>query len=194
MLKDLILQNRSYRGFDESRAITKEELMDMVDCARLTASSVNQQPLQYYLAWEKEEVAMIQKMTKWAKGLPEIELPHPGMCPTAFIIICLDKNISDLLNRFQRDVGVAAQSILLRATEMGLGGCMIGSYSAAEIKEKLNFPEERLPMLVVAIGKPAETVVIKEIEPGDPTGYYRDQNDVHYVPKRKLKDVILTKE
>ena len=87
MLKDLIRANRSCRGYDESRKITREELLELVDCARLTPSSTNIQPLRYYLAWEKEEVDRIQGLTKWAGALPQMELPHPGMRPTAFIVI-----------------------------------------------------------------------------------------------------------
>ena len=128
MLKDLVKANRSYRGYDESRCVTKEELMEMADCARLAASSVNRQPLQYYLAWEKDEVDKIQALTKWAKGLPELTLPHSHMCPTAFIVICQNTKRGESLARFQRDVGIAAQTILLAATEMGLGGCMIGNF------------------------------------------------------------------
>ena len=119
MLKDLVKANRSYRGYDESRCVTKEELLEMADCARLAASSVNRQPLQYYLAWEKDEVDKIQALTKWAKGLPELTLPHPHMCPTAFIVICQNTKRGESLARFQRDVGIAAQTILLAATEMG---------------------------------------------------------------------------
>ena len=109
MLKDLVKANRSYRGYDESRRVTKEELMEMADCARLAASSVNQQPLQYYLAWEKDEVDKIQSLTKWAKALPELTLPHPHMCPTAFIVICQNTKRGESLARFQRDVGIVAQ-------------------------------------------------------------------------------------
>ncbi|MDO4323550.1 MAG: nitroreductase family protein [Lachnospiraceae bacterium] len=191
MLKDLVKANRSYRGYDESRRIAREELTDMVDCARLAASSVNQQPLRYYLAWEKEEVDKIQAMTKWARGLPELELPHKGMCPTGFIVICQDTRVWESLARFQKDVGIAAQTILLRAAEMGLGGCMIGNFNAGEVKEKLGLAEYLAPMLIVAIGKPAEKVVITEVSEGDSIAYYRDENDVHYVPKRKLEDILL---
>lgn len=194
MLKDLILKNRSYRGFNENRAITRQELTDMVDCARLTASFVNAQPLKYYIAWEKEEVSKIQALTKWARGLPELQLPHPGMCPTGFIVILQDTAIGDSLARFQKDCGIVAQTILLRATEMGLGGCMIGNFGAGSVKEALNLPEHLAPLLIVAIGEPAETVVIREIESGESTGYYRNEQDVHYVPKRKLDDILITKE
>ncbi len=191
MLKDLVRANRSYRGYDESRRIKKEELLEMVDCARLTASSVNQQPLRYYLAWEKEEVDKIQEMTSWAKGLPDLELPHKGMCPTGFIVICQDTQVWETLARFQKDVGIAAQTILLRATEMGLGGCMIGNFNAGEVKEKLGLAEYLTPLLIVAVGKPAETVVLTEVSMEEPVAYYRDENDVHYVPKRRLEDIVL---
>lgn len=190
-LKDLVKANRSYRGYDESRRVTREELLEMIDCARLTASSVNQQPLRYYLAYEKEETDRIQPLTKWARGLPQMELPHPGMCPTAFIVICQDIRVFESQTRFSRDVGIVAQTILLAATEMGLGGCMIGNFSPAKISEALQLPAYLAPLLVVAIGKPAETVVMTEIGPDEPTDYYRDENDVHYVPKRRLEDLVI---
>lgn len=192
MLKDLVKANRSYRGYDESRAVTREELVEMVDCARLTASSVNMQPLVYYLAWEKEKVAQIQALTKWARGLPELTLPHKGMCPTAFIVICQDTEIGPSLARYQKDIGIAAQTILLAAVEMGLGGCMIGNFNAGEVKEQLNLSERLAPVLIVAIGKPDEKIVLTEAAPGESVGYYRDENDVHYVPKRRLEDVIIS--
>lgn len=192
MFKDLVKVNRSYRGYDESRRITREELLEMVDCARLTASSVNQQPLRYYLAWEKEEVDKIQGMTKWARQLPQMELPHKGMCPTAFIVICQDLRVSDSMARFQKDVGIAAQTILLAATEMGLGGCMIGNFGAGTVRQGLELPEHLAPMLIVALGKPAEKIVLQEIEMGESTAYYRDEADVHYVPKHRLEDIVLT--
>jgi nitroreductase len=191
MIKELVIANRSCRGFDESRRITKEELLELVDCARLTASSVNQQPLCYYLAWEKEVVDRIQPLTGWARQLPELELPHEGMRPTAFIVICQNKEISDSMARFQKDVGIAAQTILLAATEMGLGGCMIGNFGAESVREELGLSEHFAPMLIVALGKPAEKRVITEIAPGESTAYYRDAEDVHYVPKRRLEDIVI---
>ena len=192
MLKDLVIQNRSTRGYDESRRVTEEELRDMADCARLAASSVNMQPFKYYLAWKKDEVDGIQPLTGWARGLPEMQLPHPGMCPTGFIVILQDKRVFENLNRFQKDCGIAAQTMLLRAVEMGLNGCMIGNFSAAAVREQLKLPEYYAPLLIVAVGKSAEKIVIREIGPGESTKYYRDENDVHYVPKRRLEDVLLT--
>lgn len=193
MFKDLVKASRSYRGYDESRRVTREELLEMVDCARYAASSVNRQPLQYYLAWEKEDVDRIFAMTKWARGLPDLKLPHDGMAPTGFIVICMNLNWGESIARFQKDIGIVAQTMLLSAVEMGLGGCMIGNFNAGEVKETLNLADHLAPVLIVAIGKPAEEIVITEVGPDESVDYYRDENDVHYVPKRRLEDIVINR-
>ena len=181
MLKDLVLKNRSYRGFDESVRISRETLEGFVDCARLCPSSVNKQPLKYFLAWEPEEGEKVQGLTKWARALPEMILPHPGKRPTGFVVICQDKRIDENLNRYQKDVGIVA----------GLGGCMIGNFQAGEVMEVLGLPEEIRPLLIVAFGKPAEEIHLVDVPEDGNTNYYRDENDVHYVPKRTLADELL---
>lgn len=191
MVKDLILQNRSYRGYDESYAFTREQLMNYVDGARLSASSINIQPLKYFIAYDKADVDKIQTRVKWARQLPQMQLPHPGMCPTGFIVICQDKRISDNLSRFMKDIGIVAQSILLMAVEEGLGGCMIGNFVAEDIRTALGLSRDLQPMLVIALGKPAETIVLTEVGEDGKTAYYRDENDVHYVPKRSLEDILV---
>ena len=191
MLKDLILKNRSYRGFDESRRITREELLSFVDCARLTASSVNRQPLQYYLAYTPAELQKIQPLTGWARALPDKGLPYPGHRPTAFIVICQNTLWDADLTRYPKDIGIAAQTMLLAAVEQDLGGVMIGNFCPEKVAAALELPEHIVPMLIVAFGKPDETIVLTEAKPGDPLHYYRDENDVHYVPKRRLEDIVL---
>lgn len=188
---ELVRKNRSYRGYNENRPVTREELTRLVECARLCPSSVNAQPLKYRLVWQKEEVARLQEKTNWAKALTSITLPHPGMCPTAFIVICQDTGIDTSLQRYQKDVGIVAQTMLLGAVEMGLGGCMIGNFNAGGVRQVLALPEAMAPLLVVAIGEPAETVVLTEVGPDGSVQYYRDENDVHYVPKRSLEDILI---
>lgn len=191
MFKKLVKQNRSYRNFDNSYVVTKEQLLEMVDCARLAPASVNVQPFKYFLAYQKEIVNRIQPLTGWARALPDITLPHPGKEPTAFIVICQDLSISEAISRYQKDVGIVAQTILLQATHMGLGGCMIGNYNPDKVKEALQLAENFTPVLIIAIGKVDEVVNLLDMNEGEPTNYYRDENDVHYVPKRKLEDIIL---
>lgn len=191
MLLDLLKRNRSYRGYDETVTVSRETLEELVDCTRYTPCSVSMQPLKYYLAHEKEEVGRIQKLTKWARALPQMVLPHPGHCPTAFIVICQDTEICDSIPRFQKDVGIVAQTILLAAVEKGLGGCMIGNYNGEEVRAELSLPQNLVPVLIVAIGKPDETIVLTDVGEDGSTDYYRDENDVHYVPKRKREDLLI---
>ena len=191
MLKELVIKNRSYRGFDENYSFTREQLESYIDLTRYTASSVNAQPLKYKIVFEKCEVEALRPLTRCARALPNMVLPHPNMHATAFIIICQDTDISPNLARYQKDIGIVAQTITLAAVEDGLGGCMIGNFTPDEVKETLNLAENLTPMLIIALGKPAEEIVIKEINNGESTKYYRDENDVHYVPKRKLKDILI---
>ena len=191
MFKDLVKQNRSYRGYDESRKITREELAEFVDCARFAPSSVNRQPFRYYLACEQAQLDTIQPLTGWARALPEKHLPYPGKRPTAFIVICQNTDWEPDLNRFRTDVGIVAQTMLLAATEAGLGGIMIGNFSPAKLSAALALPDHLVPLLIVAFGKPDEEIVLTEAAPCESLNYYRDEKDVHYVPKRRLEDVLL---
>ena len=188
--RDIVVANRSYRGYDESYKFTEEKLKEYVDLTRFTPSSVNMQPFKYYIAYEKEKVDTIQKMTKWARALPELNLPYEGKRPTGFIVVCQDTDIYSNINRFMKDVGIVAQTILLQAAEEGLGGCMIGNFSAEEVKTTLKLTENIVPLLIIALGKPAEKIVLTDVVDGK-TDYYRDENDVHYVPKRSLSDILL---
>ncbi|MCR5370539.1 MAG: nitroreductase family protein [Clostridium sp.] len=191
ILKELITKNRSFRGYNEARQVSREELLDMVDCARLSASSQNIQPLKYYLAYQKEKVEEILSCTTWAKGLPELHLPFPGTHPTAFIVILLDLTIDEAMARFQTDAGIAAQSILLSAAEKGLGGLIIKNFRPAELVKAMGTEETLRPMMVIAIGEPAETVVLEELPPGQSTVYYRTSDGAHHVPKRRLEDIVV---
>ncbi len=191
MFKDLVMRSRSYRGYDRSKTFTREELMEYVDCARFAPSTVNHQPFQYYLACEEETVAKIQPLTGWARALPDMKLPHPGMEPTAFIVICQNTQWDPRTDRFLRDVGAVAQTMLLAAADEGWGGIMIGNFSPQRISKALDLPDYLVPMLIVAFGKPAEKIVIREVNDGESLKYYRDDQDVHYVPKRKLSDIVI---
>jgi nitroreductase len=188
MLKDLVLKCRSYRRFDESVAIKRETLEELIDLARCTASAVNRQPLRYILSCEPEKNAKIFRHLGWAAALKDWPGPAEGERPAAYIIILGDKRLTD---NFWCDDGIAAQTILLGATEKGLGGCMLGSVNKPALAQDIGIADYYEIMLVIALGKPGETVVLEEMEAGGDHTYWRDANSVHHVPKRKLKDVIV---
>ena len=188
MLKDLILQNRSYRRFRENVPIERETLRALVDLARLSPSAANLQPLKYVLSCDPETNALIFPHLAWAGYLTEWPGPAEGERPAAYIIILGDTQI---MQSFGCDHGIAAQSILLGAAERGLGGCMIGSIQREALRAALNIPERYTILLVLALGQPAETSVIEPLGQAGDIKYWRDAAGTHHVPKRSLDDLIL---
>lgn len=191
MFLDLVKQARSHRGFRQDRKVTRQELEHLVECARFTPAARNDQVLKYYLAEKTETVAAIQPLTKWAGALAELHLPRKGAEPVAYIVICLDGSLAENPAPYQRDVGIVAQTMLLAAAEMGLNGCMIGSFAAGELREKLGLPEAIKPQLLLALGEGTDRIVITDVGEDGSTTYYRDAEDTHYVPKRTLEQLIL---
>lgn len=189
MLKDLLLKNRSYRRFDESFVIKDEELRSLIELARLTPSSVNMQPLRYVLINDGKTNARVFKTLGWAGLLKNWNGPEKGERPSAYIVILCDNTIA---KNMKIDVGITAQTIMLGAAELGLGGCMLGSVNRSVLAEILNIDIQRYSIeLVLALGKPAETVKIVDIPESGSTAYYRDESGVHYVPKRSVDDLFI---
>lgn len=186
-LKALILKNRSYRRFVESYPIPRETLLEMVDAARLSASARNAQPLKYFIANTKELNDTIFPTLAWAGYLTDWPGPVPGERPAAYIVQLHDTTLG---NNYFCDDGIAAQSILLTAAEKELGGCIIASVKKEALAKTLNLPEHLNIIQVIALGKPAEQVVIEEMENGD-IKYWRDENQIHHVPKRPLDELII---
>jgi nitroreductase len=189
MLKDLIRSNRSYRRFYEDMPISLDTLKELVDLARLSATGGNKQPLKFYLSCDPERNGKIFPLLTWAGALPEWPGPSEGERPAAYILILGDKEISQ--SYFGVDHGIAAQSILLGATEKGLGGCMLSSLNKEKAHKLLNIPTRYEILLTLALGKPKEKVVIDTLKPGGDTKYWRENDGTHHVPKRRLEDIII---
>lgn len=188
MIRDLILKNRSYRRFHQEVAIERETLRELVDLARLSASAANRQPLKYILSCDPEKNDLIFPQLAWAAYLKDWPGPAEGERPSAYIIILWDKEVTE---SFFCDQGIAAQSILLGATEKGLGGCIMAGIKVDGLRQALGIPPRYEIMLVLALGKPRETVVIDSLGPDGDIKYWRDKDSVHHVPKRSLEEIII---
>ncbi len=188
MLKDLILQNRSYRRFYQDVAIERETLRELVDLARLSATATNHQPLKFILSCDPAKNALIFPHIGFAGLLKDWHGPPEGERPSAYIIILGDTEIS---KNFGCDHGIAAQSILLGAREKGLGGVMHGSAKKGPLSQALGIPPRYEILLVISLGKPKEKVVVETVGADGDTKYWRDSEGVHHVPKRRLDDIII---
>ena len=188
MLRDLILKNRSYRRFHARERIAREVLVELVDLARLSPSAANLQPLKYMLSCEPDRNALIFPTLAWAGYLTDWGGPAEGERPSAYIVILGDTTIT---RAFHCDHGIAAQSILLGAVERGYGGCIIASINRKALRAALQIPDRLEILLVIALGRPEEQVVLETVGPQGDIRYWRDAQGVHHVPKRRLEEIII---
>jgi nitroreductase len=188
MLKEIIHKNRSYRRFDQNHTIRMETLRELVDLARHSASGANLQPLKYFLSCDPKINSRIFATLAWAGYLKDWPGPGEGERPSAYIVMLGDTRVS---KNYAVDEGIACQSILLGAVEKGLGGCIIATIKKDALRKELGVPDYLEISLVIAIGKPNETVKIEYIDATGDIKYWRDEKSVHHVPKRKLEDIII---
>lgn len=187
-IRELVLQNRTYRRFHQDYVLERETLRELVDLARHSSSGGNLQSLKYLLSSEPELNARIFETLAWAGYLREWDGPEEGERPSGYIVVFLDKSISK--TPFW-DHGLAAQSILLGAVERGLGGCMFGNIRKDDLARVLGIADHLEILMVIALGKPKEEVRLVPLGTDGDVKYYRDANGVHYVPKRSLNGIII---
>jgi len=188
MFTDLVKKNRSFRRFYQDVSVQLQTLRELVGLTRYCASAANMQPLKYMLLCDPETNALIFRHLAWAGYLKDWEGPSEGERPAAYVVVLGDKTIA---KSFGCDHGIACQTILLGAIERGLGGCMIGAVRRKELREALTIPEHLDILLVLALGKPKEEVVVDEAAEQGDIRYWRDDQGVHHVPKRSLDDIII---
>jgi nitroreductase len=187
MIRDLILRNRSYRRFDSSVKITSKQIKKWIELANFSASGRNMQPLKYIICTDPETNKKIFPFLGWAGYLTNWKGPDLGERPVAYIAVLNDKSLAE--NYFCDD-GIAMQSILLGAVEDGFGGCMIGSVNKSKVSKIQEIPTHLELLWLVALGKPAEECILETAIGGD-IKYYRDENEIHHVPKRPLDEIII---
>jgi nitroreductase len=186
---ELVAKTRSYHRFDEQQDISTETLRELVEYARHTMSGANLQPLRYALVNDRELNAKVFEQTKWAAYLTDWPGPREGERPAAYVLVLRDTEVKNLTA--QTDAGAALQSMKLGAMEEGIGGCVIASMEREALRSILGIPERYELLYLLALGVPVETVVIEETAAEGEIKYYRDQQQVHHVPKRPLSELIV---
>lgn len=187
MINELVQKSRSIRRFYQDVAIEFGTLKELVNLARYTPSAGNLQPLKYMLSNDGDKNSLIFPCLAWAGYLQDWVGPEEGERPSAYIIMLGD---NDITKSVVWDHGIAAQTIMLGATAKGLGGCIIGSIKKDELRRVLEIPPRYEILLVLALGKPKETVVIESIGSKGDIRYWRDSEGIHHVPKRLLEDIL----
>lgn len=183
-LLKLLQRNRSHRAYDVSFQVREDQLRRIIEVNRYTPSARNQQVLRFRMVLSDEAEKVLPHIRLGA-ALPELNLPQKGSEPRAFIIIC---SIAEESRFVDIDLGIAAQSMLLQTTEIGLNGICIAAFDKQRIKEQFNLPYE--PLMILAIGRGKDNIVLTEIKANESHNYYR-KDGIHYVPKLSFEELII---
>ena len=191
-LAELVARTRTVRRFREEAPLAPALLEQLVDLARLGGSARNAQSLCYLVVTEPALRAALFPLLAWAGYLPDWPGPAAGERPAAYVVCVLDRERQrGPESEAHFDLGIGTQNLLLGAAERGVMGCRIGAFPAAKVRTLLQLDERYQPLLVVALGEPAETVVLETVGPEGDIRYWHDTDGVHHVPKRPLGDILL---
>lgn len=182
---ELLTKNRSTRGYNKNYVVSRAELERIVGVCTRIPSGCNQQTLRYFLVTKDSGADRVLPLVKMGAALPELHLPFPGTEPEAFVICCSVAPESKLVDI---DLGIALQSMALKAVEMGLNTLMIGAFNREKLRAEFDLPYE--PLMLLAVGKGAERIELVPTDVDAPRAYYR-RDGVHYVPKVRLNDLII---
>ncbi len=188
MFRSLVERNRSYRRFKQEPRVDRAMLEGLVEVARICPSAMNLQPLKFLLSADKKRNAIIFPHLMWAGYLADWNGPSESERPTAYIVILGD---TEIRQSFGCDHGIVAQTMLLEATALGFGGCMIGAIQREGLQDSLNIPRRFEILLTLALGTPDEEVILESIEEGGRIEYWRDAAGRHHVPKRTSAELIV---
>ena len=191
-LAELVARTRTVRRFREEDRLAPALLEQLVDLARLGGSPRNAQSLCYLVVTEPALRAALFPLLAWAGYLPDWPGPAAGERPAAYVVCVLDRERQrGPESEAHFDLGISTQNLLLGAAEHGVMGCRIGAFHAAKVRTLLQLDARYQPLLVVALGEPAETVVVETVGTDGDIRYWHDADGVHHVPKRRLTDILL---
>ena len=183
-LDTLLKRNRSHRGYDSSVKLSRETLRELLSVVTMVPSGMNAQSLRFRLVPSEEASLVLPHITLGA-ALPQEHLPHPGEEPQGYIVICSERKEDRVVDM---DLGIAAQSILLTAVDMGLNGIVILNFRADAVRQALSLPLE--PLAIIGLGKGLERIFLLPVHQGDSLRYYR-KDGVHFVPKLTVDDLLI---
>ncbi len=183
---DAIMKRRTIRKFTE-REIPQEDLIKLVDCARVAAYGANVQPLKFAIITDKDKLNDIYPFTKWAGYLTD-GAPKENERPTAYIAVLGDTSIKQNGN-FEVEAGAAVTTIMLEAVELGLASCWLGAIARDEIKNVLGLDNNLNVVYLLALGYPKQESRITDFK-GD-IKYFEDENGTINVPKRPLEEILI---
>ncbi len=183
---EAVKERHTIRKFTQEPPV-REELLQIVDSARLAPYGANAQPLKYAIVTDEGKRRELYPYIKYAGFLKDWD-PAFEECPTAFIVILNDTAIKPTA-KSECDSGIALASMCLAARELGYGSVCLGAINRAEIKKTLGLDERYDITYLLGIGYPAQTGEVFDYT--DDLKYYFDENGNVHVPKRTMDEVLV---
>lgn len=184
---EAIKKRRTIRKFKDI-PLKNEDIMQIIDCARLAPFASNLQPLKFSVVTNRETRFKMYPHIKYAGYIPDWD-PCFEETPPVFIVVLNDTNIKTTKTS-EVDSGAAITNMCLAATELGIDTCWFGSVGKKEIKEILGFAQNLDITYVLGLGYGAQTGEALDIKNNDHRYYFDSDGNVK-VPKRSLKEIIL---
>ncbi len=184
---DAIMTRRTIRKF-EQREVARENLVKLIDCARVAAYGANVQPLKFAVIDDKETLKNIYPFTKWAGALAD-GAPKESERPAAYIAVLGDRSIKSG-GGFEVEAGAAVTTMMLEAVELGLATCWLGAIDREGIKKLLDIDEKFDVAYLLAVGYPMQKSRMTEMKDGSVKYFESDDGSIN-VPKRSLDEVIV---
>lgn len=188
---------RTCRRFDESMRVPRELLLELAELAHLTPCGANAQRLRFHVVSGAEGCARVFDELAWAGALKDWPGPDEGERPTGYIAILAERAVpgKPAAPITEVDTGIAAQTMMLaaRSATPEVAACMFKAFTPHAI-DAMGLDNDKYELkLIMAFGVPAETQVIDAIDsnPDGSINYWRDEAQVHHVPKRSLVDVLV---
>jgi nitroreductase len=184
-LYDLVVSRRTIRQF-KPVPVARPILEKIVNAGRLAPSAGNMQPLEFGVVDNAETRGRIFPCLRWAGYIAPEGNPKRGQEPMAYIFPIINLSVRE--KGYENDVGAAVENLILTAWEEGVGTCWLISVERGKAAAILNIPEGYRVDSVIALGYPAESPVVEVFR--DSVKYWKDDEGVLHVPKRRLEDVL----
>lgn len=151
-MTDLFTERRCVREYLD-KPIEKEKLDRIMEAARWAPTAGNCQEIEFIIVREQDLKDRLYDYCREQEQLREADI---------VIVICANL---DKIRRYGRrgkdlyskiDTGITAQNIALKAWELGIGSCYIGSFDEEAVTQLLDIPVNAMPVLIMTFGYPAE--------------------------------------
>ena len=145
---EAISTRRSVRRFT-AQSVERATLAQLLEAARWAPSRGNRQPWRFVVITQPALLDLVRSVS-----------PGAYFVAPAYLLVCFvpeesrikESGVPDRMC----DCYIAAQNVALAAHALGLGTCMVRSFSQEALREVLGIPPGVVPQLLLALGYPGD--------------------------------------